>query len=437
MARRLGAWDCPYCSKKKILGNVFDCPGCGRPRPRGIDFYEIPNAPLVTPEIAAQLGSGGPNWYCEHCDSGNKDNATNCWKCGAPRGKSPSHKVIDYKQGETPHSADEAKRGYQDGKSWVVPLTGKSEEKSEHDHKPHTNDFGAEQPIIAKVKHFMPSIDIESIKILGIVFALVIGLTILGFFTYQFFFNTHTETVSISGYHWTQNVVVEKYQVVRESSWTTHPSEAYNIVKDYRDTGRDEKVHDGWKTVTYMDTCYRTVSYMDTCSRSVYHPRTCTGSRSMGDGSFDTYTYECGSSETEYYSCSKTRQESYSCTKTREEELYHYENIYDWYFTYDIDKWVSVDNYPTSGEDHKPYYYIDFVLKNPYSGGEPQLGQQKQNEIPGDYSVTFYCEGNTKVGEDGYFTRSYPLEVWNLYDMDRNYEIEVNFFNSIITYPSP
>jgi len=244
------------------------------------------------------------------------------------------------------------------------------------------------------------------------------------------------ENVFISGYNWTQNVAVQEFQVVHDSSWSAHPSDAYNVTEEYRDTGHDEKVHDGWTTETYMDTCYRTETYMDTCTRSVYDSRTCTGTRDNGDGSFDSYSYECGSYTTESYSCSQTREVPYSCTKTREVELYHYEDIYDWYYTYDVNRWVTIKNYPTSGVDKNPYFYTDFKLKDPYSGGEPKLGQQQKFEQTGEYSITFLCE-NKKVGKEGYFARKYELETWKRFEKGGNYEIKTNYFGSILTEPAP
>lgn len=156
------------------------------------------------------------------------------------------------------------------------------------------------------------------------------------------------------------------------------------------------------------------------------------------DGPFVTYDYECGGYESYTYSCVQTRQEPYSCTKTRDEELYHYENIYDWYYIYDIDKWVTIANYATSGNDHEPYFYSDFELNNPYDeASSPQLGQQRQFQIPGKYSVTFFCKKNTKVGDEGYFTREYSLHEWEMLEYEVDYPIEINAFNGVVTYPNP
>jgi len=440
MTRTLGAWDCSYCKTKKILGNVFDCPGCGHPRPRGVRFYQIPNAPIVTPEIAAQLGSGDPNWYCDWCDSGNKDNNQKCWKCGAERGTAPSHEVKRFLQDEAvPQSTEEAEASDPDGKSWVeepkvpavpipIPINNDDEEESSYIDSSDNEELGIQSS---------NNTGLGKIKPFAIGALILVGIAVVSFFIYQLFFNSHEEMVRVSGFNWTQSVTVQEYRTVRESSWSSTPSGAYDIYSDYRDTGRDEKIHDGWDTVEYEDTCYKTEDYPDTCTDSKYVSDSCTSTTDNGDGSFDTDTYECGGYESFTYSCTKSRQVPYSCTKTRQEERYHYEDIYDWYYEYNIDKWVSIANYATSGNDHNPHYFSDFVLSDPYDGySPPRLGQQQQFLVPGDYYVTFLCD-NHKVGDEGYFTRKYSESDWALFNYEVGYPIEVNFFNGVLSFPIP
>lgn len=253
MTRRLGAWDCSYCSHKKILGNIFDCPGCGHPRPRGVRFYQIPDGPIVTPAIAKQLGSGGPNWYCEHCDSGNRDNEDKCMDCGAPKGSSPSHKVTKYRQGEhVPQSTEEAEQSDPGGKSWVEPVVATSGTGSSKPSRRESYSASNSRGFINSVKDLLP-VDFDNSQfmpyVIGVatVAALILTLSLV----YQIFFKTHTETVQVRSYNWSQTLTVQEYQIVHESSWSTYPSGAYNIVSDYRDTGRDEKIHDGWDTEEY------------------------------------------------------------------------------------------------------------------------------------------------------------------------------------------
>lgn len=54
-------WDCPYCKNKGNLGFIYDCPGCGRCRPRGITFYD-PEVPREATEAEMKLmGGQDPN----------------------------------------------------------------------------------------------------------------------------------------------------------------------------------------------------------------------------------------------------------------------------------------------------------------------------------------------------------------------------------------
>jgi len=392
----------------------------------------------VTPEIAKQLGSGGPNWYCNFCDSGNKDDNKKCWNCGAERGTAPSHKVTNYRQGErVPQSTEEAEKSDPGGKSWVNAILPVRETSAKETRSRESSAAGNEGGFLNSVRGLLPDeLNNDQIKPFAIGFAIVTGLVLLSVLAYQVFFKTHIETVQIDGYNWSQNLIVQEYQTVHESSWTTYPSDAFNVSSDYRDTGRDRKVHDGWDTESYTDTCYETVSFTDTCTGYEYVSASCSGTTDSGDGSFDSYDYECGSSESYTYSCSNTRQEPYSCTKTRDVEIYHYEDIDDWYYQYDINKWVTIREYPTSGTDHTPFYFSDFVLSNPYDGfSKALLGQQQQFQVPGVYTVTFFSQDNPKIGEGGYFTREYPLTEWTLFDTGIGYTIEVNYLNQILNTP--
>lgn len=433
--RQLGAWDCTYCGTKRIMGNIFDCPGCSHPRPKGVRFYQIPDGPIVTPEIAKQLGSGGPNWYCEHCNSGNRDNETKCMDCGAPRGSSPSHEVKTYKHGtHVPQSTEEAEAADPDHKSWVDPTPETAVPVVPAIVPEDKEEIG----ITDRLSSFGNNANFETAKPFLIGAAALVVIALLGFLVYQIFFNTHEVNVQVSGYSWTQNVIVEEYQVVHESSWTSHPAQAYNVVSDYRDTGRDEKVHDGWDTETYTDTCYETETYTDTCTESEYVSETCTETVDNGDGSISTNTYECGHSESRSVSCTKTREKPYSCQKERQVERYHYEDVYDYHYEYDINKWMTIANYPTSGNDHEPYFYTSFTLNDPYDGvSNPRIGQQRQFQVTGKYGVTFFCQVDQKVGDKGYFSRDYSLDEWNLFNEGVGYPITVNVFHSILSNPSP
>lgn len=442
--KRLGAWDCRYCGTKKILGNIFECPRCGHPRHKGVRFYQIPDGPIVTKEIQKQLGSGNPNWYCEHCGCGNRDIETLCIDCGAPKGSSPSHEVKIYRNVNAPKSTKEAEILDPDGKSWIenkaesqyahLTSTEELQEIEFYDHswdeEEPKEDYVLQPTIVSSdedgnitsklftsmFNRYFPQKKIPlNFKKYGLIALSILLSLSLVFLGYQIFFNTHKESVTIAKYSWEQKIILEKYSAERESSWSSHPPQAYDIDVVSKDTGQDIMIHDGWITV----------SYIGTCSQSVYNSRTCSQTVDNGDGSFSTDTYECGSYDTQYY----------SCTQTRQEEIFHYEDIWDNYYTYTIDKWVFVNEFPTSGSDKSPFYaYID--VPNLFLTGTPVLEQQRIIEVPGTYKILFKCE-NKKINKDGYFEKEYPLEEWLLFSEKEEYTIKVNSFNQILENPKP
>ena len=98
----MGYWDCPICGTKEILGDVTNCPSCGRARGE-VQFYmkgytegetreENERADIeYLDEEQAKYVSKNPDWYCSFCNSLNSDNAQFCGNCGASRADSESN----------------------------------------------------------------------------------------------------------------------------------------------------------------------------------------------------------------------------------------------------------------------------------------------------------------------------------------------------------
>ena len=88
-------WTCRDCDTKHILGRHKTCPTCGAPRERGememdglssSDYTNgYNNAPTVTDPELLDLANAGYDWFCKHCDSGNRGDGHTCVKCGSPR----------------------------------------------------------------------------------------------------------------------------------------------------------------------------------------------------------------------------------------------------------------------------------------------------------------------------------------------------------------
>jgi hypothetical protein len=433
--RRLGTWNCKYCDRIGISVIEFTCPGCSHPREQGVVFIPDPNGPIVTPEMAKILGSGGPNWYCLHCKSGNQDDRATCMDCGAPKGSSPSHKVKKYIGGQEPKTAEEAEAMNEDGKSWVdvseteniaigYVKTARSVPDQKNWVQTRAVDFvtSAQKSLGAWT---LPALVFSII----VIFAAVFGISK--------FFIKHNENVSVQSFQWNNQIVtIEEFQVVHQTSWTNYPGDAYNVSSEYLDTGRDQKITDRWDTVPYQDTCYEDKPYVTTCTESEYVSKQCPTTIDNGDGTFTYGSEECGGYEPKTVSCTKYRPEPYTCTKTKQVEVFHYEDIWDNFYNYDVNRWITISVHPTSGNNHNPFYFSDFTLQNPYYEGNPQIGQQKKIETEGTYSVRF-CGNNKKIETEGCFDREYPLIEWKEFQIERQYVIVVDGYDNIVTFPSP
>lgn len=83
MAIRMGYWDCPGCSQKRIEGPERQCPGCGAPRNDDVEFYTDDDAPEVTDTALLQRARSGADWQCPFCSSDNPAGTVGCVSCGA------------------------------------------------------------------------------------------------------------------------------------------------------------------------------------------------------------------------------------------------------------------------------------------------------------------------------------------------------------------
>ena len=410
-------WDCSYCGAKKIPGYLRECvDGCGHPRPRKVRFYHSDPPTEATPEQAAMFGRPDPNWYCEGCDSGNRAEDELCWKCGTPRSvNSEVHEVRTYKASEgLPHSAKEAEemetsvpaepqeRWHPKEKDPYNPQPGSEPETSSPVFKPEIEDF-------SPLKHLSTMVSEQPKKLLTIGGG-VLGVTLIILLVYAFFFQTHAETVQVIGMSWSQSVHIEEYQTLHENGWSI-PSGGRET-NSYQKVSGQKKIHDGWTTETYPTTCYRPVTVSDTCTGTRSVPDTCY--RTNGDGSSDSYS--CTKTEPYTYPCTKTESESYPCTGTRQVELYHYEDIYSTWYEYDIERWISIASYPTSGEGVDIYY--DSV--------QPVDDLQRRVEDGGIYIITFSSEDIEP------FTRQYDLSSYLLFDYGQEHEAIVNAYGIVL-----
>ena len=415
MAKIVMFWDCSYCGAKKIPGYTRECEdGCGHPRPRKVHFYHSDPPTEATPEQAALFGRPDPNWYCQSCESGNRDEDERCWKCGAPRTvKSEVHEVRTYRESEgLPHSAEEA-----EVMAVLIPAESQKEWHPADGEDPYNPQPEPEIPIsytpeprdYSSLDHFSTKLplDPKSLLVRG---GAVLGAILIIFLVYNIFFNTHTENVRVSEMNWTQSVHIEEFQTFHEGGWSV--PFGGRETDYYQKKSGVEKVHDGWRTDTIPDTCYSLEQVPDICTGSHNVPDICYTDN--GDGS--STSYSCPKSEPYTYACTTTKNVPRPCTKVVEVELYHYEDVFSTWYEYDIDRWTNIGVYPTSGEGKNIFY--DSV--------QPQGEKQRRIEDGGTYTITFVSEDIEP------FSRNYTLAEYLTFEYEQVHEVLVSAFGVIL-----
>mgnify|MGYP001407018175 CR=1 FL=1 len=414
MAKIVMFWDCPYCRNTKIPGYTRECDGCGHPRPRGIQFYHSNPPTEATPEQTALFGQPDPNWYCEACDSGNRDEDARCWKCGTPRsGKEVVEETRTYHSADLPFSAAEAKEvnkriEAEPKHTWAPTEEDPYNPQSTSALEPESEaELPQREGYPSITEDESPRFDLKKILTVG---GAIVGVLALTAFIYGFFFKTHIETVNVTAMNWSRTVRIEEYQTFHEGGWSI-PSGGRQTGNEQRKSG-DRKVHDGYHMEDYTDTCSESVTVPDTCTGYRDVPDTCY--RTNGDGSSDSYS--CSKSESYTYSCSKTETKYYSCTKQKQVEDYHYEDIISTWYFYDIERWTTIGTYSTSGTGPEPYY--DEV--------QPVGQLQRRVEDKGTYTVTFASD---KIKP---FTRTFDIDQYTAFRIEQPHEVVVNFLKVVL-----
>jgi hypothetical protein len=332
-----------------------------------------------------------PNWYCSSCESGNKDENDRCWNCGAPRGSdSVQHERRVYQPGEAPSSTEEA----EEMAKTVLPEPEIEQVIEDDPYNPQPSYSEVEEyssSSYMQSEDYSPPVAWDENKIPWLKYSLIAaGVLSVLLLVYLFFIRTTEHVATVEGFSWSRIVAIEEYQTFHEEGWSV-PFGGRETGSSIRQSGT-VKVSDGWHSEQVADTCYKTVHHSQTCSRD------------DGNGGFSDVD------------CSYDTTESYSCTKTIQVEDYHYDPVYDTWYSYDIERWTVISRYPTSGQDRSPYY--DPV--------QPVGDKQRRVEDRGVYTVYFVCEGIDP------FDRKYDLAEWNTFDYGQEHLIKVNAFKVVL-----
>lgn len=303
-------WNCPYCGREN-RGRDRECIGCGRPRGTETKFDTNKHIAVLDGEEAKEYMTG-PDWFCECCDSYNPDTLQTCKSCGAPRGASKDYftKRREQEEKEQQKAAEMSEYSMQSEYS-EKPVTFYT------DHKDPVNTTGMFARIL--------------IPVIAII-ALIAG--------FVFFLKPTQMEGEVTELAWSSTVNLEEFTTIKDEGWT-YPSDARILDRDYK----------------YKETV-QVIDHYDTDIQPV------TKTRTVQNGYDTYYTYEDmgnGFSAEVEHKTPHYDTETYTDYETVQVPIYRDEDIYDWWYRYEYDRWLKIDTCTNSGdkgEESDPVFEI-------------------------------------------------------------------------------
>ena len=318
MANRVirGYWDCEMCGKKGIDGLADTCPACGAGKSKNVRYYmksveEVTKEELAAAGISEEENDGlHREWVCPYCGNLNNYADLVCARCAAPK----EEKEQDY-------GGDTSKVMYKQDKHGQMHQVAEQEAPVEQTYvtkeQAEASDRAAAKKQSGGFLRFL--IPIAAILLLAILFW------------------PHTTAESITGFEWQREVTVEELRTFSESGWSL-PTGA-------RQTGQRRELYGYQDVLDHYERDYVTKS------REVFdHYDTSYEYTDNGNGTFSEHAVNTPVYRTEYY------QEEVQTP------VYRKEPVYQMKYYYDIDRWISLQTYETSGKDHDPYWSTAYEL---------------------------------------------------------------------------
>ena len=342
-----GYWDCPQCGTKGIDGLLDACPNCGSGKDKNVRYYMKDTNAVSEEELNAaglskeDADGSHKEWICAYCGSLNNYRDTVCARCGADR----EEKAQDY-------GGDTSEVAYEKDKSGQLNKKRQDEEikKTTYTTKEEVAERARQEEAAHKSKR----------GLLILIAAIVVVLAIVLW--------PHTKSEAITGFAWDRTVTVEELQTFSESGWSLPEGARQTDAK--RELYGYDQVLDHYETVNET----RTRQVIDHYDTSYTY-------KDNGNGTFTEQEVKTPVYKTETY------------TEPVKKPVYVSVPRYQTKYYYDIDRWVKVDDYKTSGEDHDPYWSDEYTLAE----------NQRDTERTENY-YTIYSEKDRK---------RVPYEKWS------------------------
>ena len=174
---------------------------------------------------------------------------------------------------------------------------------------------------------------------------------------HHFFFETHQQKVAVTGFTWERKIEVEQYTTLHEDGW--YPPSDARITDSYQKIHHYDQILVGYRT------------------------------------------------DTSYYSCG-TSTAPRTCSSTTQTPIYTSVPVYQRYYEYDVDRWVTSRWIVTSGTDQKPFW----------------------NDLSGETFNLSNVLGNEREGNDHPELYVVHFET----DKGKAYKKEVNLQRYLLTY---
>lgn len=405
------------------------CPRCGEPQNSVLtpseDWHTSDTlAPIIDPDELARANAG-PTWNCGYCGELNDGDTTTCASCDRKLDFDDTvnrEVVYDDQAGHfddlpdplverVESDLDRAQRAINTKASGPrvmkkltrpareFPRKGSDTEFYENIRKQVNEDAQERERVqaLSPMRRFLH--DRKRIVVAGSVvlaMLMVVGLItgIVKFVQYQT--ATVTGTVAVAELRWERSVEVEEYKTLTQSGWS-RPNDA-RVQGNERKIRSWVTIHDGWRTEWYTvnESRPRTETYsgFDSRPRTETYSGTCTRTTNTGNGAFRTETYSCLKTRTVYDQVpvmkTRTVYDQVPVRKSRQVEITHQEPVWDIWYTYQVDRWVTdrwVQKSDTDGA--KPFWPKDFeLLQNSLPGdqaGEERVGDERKQE----YTVVY------------------------------------------------
>ena len=310
-----GYWDCPQCGTKGIDGLVDVCPNCGSGKDKNVRYYmkqveEVSDEELENAGLSREESDGSHReWICAYCGNLNNFRDKFCVHCGASR----EEKQQDY-------AGDTASVQYEMDSQGNLHRVSKEEEPKKESYKTKEDVILEEE--LARKRGGSP-------------LRWVVAAVLLLLAAYMLW--PHTTAEAITGFAWNRSVTVEELRTFSEEGWS--------LPQGARQTDARRELYGYDQVLDHYETTYVTRT-----RQVVDHYETSYTYTDNGNGTFSEHEVRTPVYTTETYQ-EPVREPVYRSVP-------HYETKY----YYEIDRWVSVQEYKTSGEDHDPYWSTSYTL---------------------------------------------------------------------------